>query len=155
MRLKWTVLCGMLVACQVEQTDAELCDAAALVYLHDKQDVAADFVASCQSSLEVLKAKESQSYQVARGCLSEAQTAADLECATFIARTPEMLCDRLAKTLWRNNRKLNENGFETCTDMLERFKTKGDMRFMKSVTCIEGAKTLEDLDCVLELQEDL
>ena len=64
-----------------------------------------------------------------------------------------MLCDRLAKTLWRNNQKLNENGFETCTEMLNRYKSKGDERFMKAISCIEGAEMVEDLDCVLGLQD--
>ena len=62
-----------------------------------------------------------------------------------------MLCHRLAKTLWRNNQKLNENGFSKCTAMLTSFKESGDDRFERSIDCIEGAKTVEDLDCVLKM----
>ena len=50
-------------------------------------------------------------------------------------------------------KKLNENGFETCTEMLNRYKSKGDERFMKAISCIEGAEMVEDLDCVLGLQD--
>ena len=59
MKLKWSCLWIFLSACEAEKSNAELCDAAALVYLHDKQDVAANFVANCQSSLDVLNTKES------------------------------------------------------------------------------------------------
>ena len=143
----------VLSACAAEKSHTELCDDAALVLLHNQQDVSSDFVDNCRQSLGVLKNKGGDSYISARNCLGNAQSADDLTCAVFVSRTPEMLCDRLAKTLWRNNQKLNENGFSTCTDMLNRYKTKGDDRFMKAITCIEGAKTVEDLDCVLGLQD--
>ena len=153
--MKWNGFClgFFLSACTAEKSNAELCDHAAVVMLHSQQDVSSGFVEQCAQSLEILKSKGGEAYQSARQCLGDAKSASDLSCAVFVPRTPEMLCDRLAKTLWRNNQKLNENGFETCTEMLNRYKSKGDERFMKAISCIEGAEMVEDLDCVLGLQD--
>ena len=145
---------ALLVGCQNEKTVEGMCDDMALTLLHDKQDVTSSFVMSCQSTLTALKTQGGEPYIIASQCLESIKSAEDIGCTSFIERTPEMLCDRLAKTLWRNNQKLNEKGFSKCTAMLASFKASGDDRFERSISCIEDAKTVEDLDCILQMSEE-